>query len=526
MRQTIFFLLTIVGLIFPVNSKAQQKKNLLFIIVDQQRSDALSFAGNKVLKTPNLDRLAKEGAYFRNAYTPMAVCGPARSSILTGMTVENTGVNTNDKTYFYDKEPVMTSLTFDEILAKNGYHSEYYGKWHSMTNHTKVYKNPKKVASNGKSMFEHGGQSHMYADYLNKNYPKRKLKKGEHLDKFTNRAYIPNQMDINYNLEYQHSDNKQSQPNYHGKSLIPKEHTLTAYQAKQTINAIERLKDKPFNITVSFHFPHAPMIVSEPYYSKYPAKDMEPPVSINDSMKNNPYSNANGRKQLTSFADKEKIKHMISEYYGLISELDDWLGKIFKKLDEEGVAENTLIIYTSDHGEMLGAHGMREKNVFYEESSHIPLIIKDPQSIKPKTRVDGYVSTIDLFSTILDYLKIEGTYPSDGKSLRGLIEGTDRKHGKYVVTEWDYRGDVSPNYMIVKDGWKMYIPKTSTSNVIDVLYNLKEDPYEMNNLLGNNPDRFKYQEKVEELRSDLLEWLKKNKSKNYQGVKDRIIVKS
>ncbi len=118
----------------------------------------------------------------------------------------------------------------------------------------------------------------------------------------------------------------------------------------------------------------------------------------------------------------EKIKYMISNYCGLVREIDDWVGEILKKLDELGLAENTLVIFTSDHGEMLGAHGMREKNVFYEESAHIPLLIRFPNKIKSNTRVDGYVSNIDLFSTILDYLEI-GSHKSDGKSLHGLMDG-------------------------------------------------------------------------------------------------------
>lgn len=519
------FGIVLLGLFISQTALSQKKKNLLFIITDQQRYDALSFAGNTVLETPNLDRLASEGAFFKNAYTPMAVCGPARSSILTGRTVENTGVNTNEKTYYYDKGKVMDSPTFDEILAEKGYTTEYYGKWHVMTSHSDVYKNPKKRSKNGKYMFDHGGQRFMYMDYLNEHFPERKLKSGELMDRFSNRPYIPNPMDINYNTPKEKLKNKLSQPNYHGKSVVPREHTLTAYQAKQTINAIERLKDKPFSITASFHFPHAPMIVAEPYHNAYPAKNMIPPASIHDDMKNSPYANANNRKELTAFADEEKIKYMISEYYGLIKELDDWIGKITDKLEEAGVAENTLIIFTSDHGEMLGAHGMREKNVFYEESAHIPLIIRNPGEIKTNTQVNGYVSNVDLFATIMDYLKL-GDRPSDGKSLRGLIEGTDMEHGKFVVTEWDYRGDVSPNYMIVKEGWKMLIPKTATSQVIDALYNLNEDPHEMHNLIGKNPNSNRYTAKVEELREDILTWLKKHGSKNIGGVQARHIIKS
>ena len=502
---------------------SSKKKNLLFIITDQQRYDALSMAGNTVLETPNLDKLGREGAYFKNAYTPCAVCAPARSSILTGHTVENTGMKTNDRAYFHEEEGLMTMPTFDEILTENGYHCEYYGKWHSQTSHTEIYKNPKQHSKNGKSIFAHGGQNHVYVDYINENYPKRDLEKGEFYDKFTKRPYRPDPMDKFYGENYQEVEEerkKMSQPNFHGELLMPAEHSFTAFQAKETIEAIERLKDSTFSITCSFHFPHAPMIAPEPYYSMYPAEEMIPPASILDDMQNSPYRQANGRIGLPEFADTSKIKYMISNYYGLVKEIDDWVGKIFAKLDEHGLTDNTLVIFTSDHGEMLGAHGMREKNVFYEESSHIPLLIRYPGKIKPQVQVDGYVSLVDLFPTILDYLGVGG-YPSDGNSLRNLMEGMDTDQGRYVVTEWNYRGDISPNYMIVKDGWKLMIPYSQESTVINAMYNLNEDPTEMNNLLGSNPDKAKYEDKAEELRSGLLEWLKKNKSIHFHGVKAR-----
>jgi arylsulfatase A-like enzyme len=502
------------------------KKNLLFILTDQQRYDALSIAGNSVLKTPNLDRLAKEGAFFRNAYTPCAVCTPARSSILTGCTVENTGMSTNEKAYSYREEGLMSMPTFDEILAENRYHCEYYGKWHSQASHTRVYRNPKSHAKNGKSVFEHGGQETVFWDCIDTYVPVRELGPGELYDTFTKRPYRKDPLDNCYHMSAKEVEEKKPlrrQPDLHGEVMIPKEYSFTAFQAKETIEAIERLKDKPFSITCSFHFPHAPMLPPAPYYAMYPAEKMVPPETINDDMENSPYKNTNGRLELTEYADPEKIKYMISSYYGLVKEIDDWVGRILDKLDELELAKNTLVIFASDHGEMLGAHGMREKNVFYEESAHIPLIIRFPGEVEPRTTVDGYISLVDLFPTILDYLRLQ-EHPSDGKSLRGLIERTDPEHGKYVVTEWDYRGDREPNYMIVKKGWKLIVPYSKDSKVINAMYNLHDDPYERTNLLGKNPGRSAYVEQAEELRAYLLEWLRKNHSKHYDGVKERELI--
>ncbi len=299
---------------------AQQKKNLLFIMTDQQRFDALSIAGNKVLETPNLDRLAGQGVYFQNAYTPCAVCVPARSSILTGYTVENTGMKTNDKAYFYKEEGLMTMPTFDEILTEEGYHCEYYGKWHSQTSHTGVYKNPKLVSEDGHSVFGPGGQKYVHLDYLDSHVPIRKLKKGELYDTMTRRPYRTDPLDKHDGMteaELKASNEKFPQCDMHGELLIPSAYTLTAYQAMETIDAIERLKDTTFSITCSFHFPHAPMLPPEPYYSMYPAEAMLPPKSIADDMENSPYKTTNGREANPEYSDPEKIKYMISNYYGL-----------------------------------------------------------------------------------------------------------------------------------------------------------------------------------------------------------------
>ena len=502
------------------------KPNLLFIMTDQQRSDALSIAGNTVLETPNLDRLAKQGAYFKNAYSPCAVCCPARSSVLTGCTVEKTRMRTNSLAYHPKERGLMTMPTFDEILTGEGYHCEYYGKWHSLTSHTNIYKNPLRAAENGNSVFDHGGQKFVWLDYLKEREPVRALRAGELYDQMSRRPYKTDPIDKYHGMtdeEVKALNTRIVQCDQHGELKMNKENTLTAFQAKQTIEAIERLKDIPFSLTCSFHFPHAPMLPPEPYYSMYPARDMIPPASISDDMANSPYRTANGRLKNPEYADPHKITYMISNYYGLVKEIDDWVGAILDTLEEHGLTENTLVIFTSDHGEMLGAHGLREKNVFYEESAHIPLLIRLPGKIDSNTTVNGYVSSVDLFPTILDYLEMR-THKSDGKSLRGLIEGTDKEHGKYVVTEWDYRGDVSPNYMIVKDGWKLIIPYSKTSKVLNAMYDLNADPHEMNNLLGKNPNRHRFAERAEELRTCLLEWLEKSGSKHYKGVKERGLI--
>lgn len=509
---------------------AQVKPNLLFIITDQQRYDAMSIAGNTVLKTPNLDRLAQRGARFKNAYTPCAVCGPARASILTGRTVENTGVLTNTEADSATPQSptLMPQKTFDQILSETfGYQTEYYGKWHCPEFAASSYKNPIKISKSGRSIFGSNGDVRFYKDnYLDLVFPKpgiSELKPGELFDTFSERPYTPNILDKRYGKTQAQVDASgivYAQPDLHGIISIPDEHSNTAFRAKQTIEALERLKNTTFSLTASFHFPHAPMLPSKHYSDMYPISALTAPVSISDPMTNSPYIKSNSRQTLPEYADATKIKYLISDYYALVTEVDDWIGKILDKVDELGLTNNTLIIFTSDHGENLGAHGMREKNVFYEEAAHISTLISYPGKIAPNTVVDGYVSNVDLFATINDYLQIP-EQPSDGKSLRGLIDGTDQVNGKYVVTEWHSDPSKWPSYMIVKGDWKMLIPSTSTSTVINALYDLKNDPYEMNNLMGSNPNKQNYTQKINELHTDLLTWLQKNNSSNYDGVRNR-----
>ena len=221
-------------------------------------------------------------------------------------------------------------------------------------------------------------------------------------------------------------DIRVGQSDIHGVITIPAEYHISAFEGGKTIKALEKLMDKTFSLTCSFHHPHPPYLAAEKYIKMYPPKEMVLPENIGDDMATSAYLRTKKRTS-ESYFDPEKIKFFISEYYAMVKEVDDWVGAILNKLDELGLTENTMVIFVSDHGEMLGSHGLRGKFNFYEESSHVPMMIKFPGKIKAGITVDSPVSNIDLFATILDYLEMPDT-PSDGTSLRGLIEGTSDKN--------------------------------------------------------------------------------------------------
>jgi arylsulfatase A-like enzyme len=312
------------------------------------------------------------------------VCAPARATILSGQIVENNGVRTNS---IWKDEPdleLMTTPTFDEILHEYGYTCEYFGKWHCPDEHTKIYSEFVPLDK--------------YKSYVQENVPYVEPKAGQLISTETGRAYTPNPIDKHYGMNYKEVQDKRkterfAQTELHGVSNIPPEFTSTAFICKNAIEAIKRNKDKTFSITASINFPHAPMIPIEEYAKMYNPDEMPVPASIGDNMENSPYIETNGRLKSPEYADPEKIKYMIANYYALVTEIDDWVGKILNTLDELGLAENTIVIFTSDHGEMLGAHGMREKNVFYTESAHVPLMIRFPKEIKKETVVDNYITT-------------------------------------------------------------------------------------------------------------------------------------
>ncbi len=482
------------------------KPNLLFIMTDQQRFDALSYAGNNILNAPNMDRLAREGVWFENTHTQCAVCVPARASMLTGHTVANTGVISNKQAYVPEDTGLMPMKTYDEILSENEYECEYYGKWHTPVYRARIYNNP--VTAAGINKTELGpGKKAAYLKYLDPLYPDRELKEGELKDTLTERPYVPDPIDRRLDLKNKglESDIKVGQSDIHGVTTIPAEYHISAFEAGKTIQALERLKDKPFSITCSFHHPHPPYLAAEKYTLMYPPEKMVTPVSIDDDMADSPYLKAKRRTD-EKYSDPKMIQYFISEYYALVKEVDDWVGQILDKLDELGLTDNTMVVFTSDHGEMLGSHGMRGKFCFYEESSHVPMMIRFPGRIKPGTKVKAPVSNMALFATILDYLDMPA-HPSDGRSLRGLIEGIVNEDDTYVVTEWLSDLQDKPSHMVLKGGWKLMRPDTSAKKVKMALYNLNDDPHEVKNLLADGADSKAYAVKVAELETCFQVWI-------------------
>ncbi len=498
---------------------AAKPVNLLFIMTDQQRWDALGCAGNPVLKTPNLDRLAAEGARFSKFYSACPVCVPARTVILTGHALESNHVWTNLNVT--TSELPAAFLSFDQVLLRQGYRGEYYGKWHAPYQLALDYTRPVRWL-NGKSRPPGSkadkSDADAYRDYVRKNVPAHPAASGQLRQKNGVWPYTPIPLDENFGKA---AAVKPSQAEAYGRLDIPAEHSSTAYTAKEGLEALERLKDGPFTLTLSLDPPHPPMMVSEPYYSRYPPDRIPLPVSLADPRTNSPYADRAKSAEDARYREPQNIRQMTSIYYGMVTEVDDWVGKILHRLDELGLTQNTLVVFTSDHGEELGDHGLHGKFVFHEGSVRVPLLLRLPGVIPARTVIDAPASHLDLFATILDYLG-QAPRPTEGGSLRPLIDRRESGAGRIAVSEWP--AAQVPGFMVTDGRWKFLFGRTAHAKSLDALYDLANDPHELNNLIGRNPDRERHRGEATRMKTLLTDWLARLHSPLLTTVQERPVI--
>ena len=496
------FLLSTVGA--PAASAQPAKPpNLLVLISDQLRFDALSCAGNKVIETPNLDRLAREGARFENAMCACPVCVPSRTGMLTGKSMANSTVRDNPQA----QDPNLdVGPTYDNLLHDRGYKSQYYGKWHIPYKAARTYDN--KVA-------DVPGEHRDFLAYIDKHVPKRNPAKGELNSPMYNRPYTASPVDGHYaDAQAGVNPGNYSQQDQFGWIHVPKEYSLAAYPADQTIQALGEMKAGPFSLTCSIGPPHPPFLNVEPYWGMYPWADLPLSPNVSHDLKWAPYRQRAGT--MAFYHDAERVKRFESIYYGMAREVDDQIGRILRRLDELEIAGNTLVVFTADHGEMMGSHGLVSKMVLHEEAVHVPLLMRLPSAMKAGTVVSDPVSGLDLFATILDYLNVPAP-ARDGDSLRTLVQG--KSATDYRVSEWGVRNQ--PSFMVRTRDWKLMMADAPQSRAVDALYDLKNDPYEMRNLLGDPADRAKSAARAEEMKERLIAWLGRVHSPALENVKAR-----
>lgn len=526
------------------------KPNFLFIQADQFRFDLLQsvqeemarYDGKTHVRTPNLDRLRREGVHFRQAYTQCAVCAPARSTFRTGCTLERHGGQSNDlankSVYDLDaqfKNKIEADITFEQILVeKRGYVAEHYGKWHmpeifnwSTNGMARVmqyndfnFVSNTPLFNNSSSSLDYDSKLASVAVGLSTNQAF-----GMQRNTYSQFPYETDAIDTRFGLA-PYSTLTVAQPDQQGRDTLPANRTPSYFDGTAALSALDRLATNPlpFVLTASFHNPHAPMVATGLYYDYYKALEagmFVPPNLSGTDMTNSAWS----KYADPDYQDAGKVKEWMVSYYALCEEVDHYVGLLLNKLDEKGIASNTFVIFVADHGEMLGAHGMREKNVFLEESAHVPLLMRFPRKINAGTVVEESVATLDCFATILDYLGASSYDHGDGRSLRRFIERQNYNQDyddEAIVTEWDFRdpdgsGGLTrtlggeSNFMCKKGPWKLILTKKASSTRRDMMYNLETDPFEVNNYVGDNGMTASDAAigKAEHLKCLLIEWMQR-----------------
>ena len=468
-------------------------KNILFIMCDQLRADYLGCTGHPTIKTPNIDRLAEKGVVFSNAFVQAPVCGSSRMCFYTGRYMFSHGAT-------YNGVPLnIGEPTLGDHMRELGVRTGLIGKTHMSPDRANMKRLGIDAASTTGVLASQCGIEPWERD------------DGLHPDQLTDDNLAYNQYLKSKGYEGSNpwhtaansgvDENGDLQSgwflrNAHLKAVVDKEHSETAYMTDRTMEKITELGDTPWCLHLSYIKPHWPYIAPAPYHNMYSADDVLP-ANRSDAEKQFPHPVVNAfmaHEESLNFSDAEKRRHVIPAYMGLISEIDDNIGRLMAYLKQSGKDKETLIVLTSDHGDYLGDHWLGEKELFHEESVRVPLIISNPDSAFDQSR--GTVSTelveaIDLVPTFIDIMGGgEKPHLLEGKSLTPLLRGekpTNWRTAAFSEVDYAWRGarlslnlmpDKTRGYMMRTHEWK-YV---SFDGFAPQLFNLTEDPNELRDL--------------------------------------------
>jgi arylsulfatase A-like enzyme len=488
-------------------------KNVLFIMCDQLRFDYLGCYGHPYLLTPNLDALAARGVRFTRAYVQSPICGPSRMSFYTGRYMRSHGSNWNGFPLRVG-EP-----TLGDHLAELGVRTVLVGKTHMVADREGLARlgiDPASpigvhLAECGFEPYERDDGLHPgsrtrppYDDYLRAHG----FDAANPWEEWANSAQDGESGTANGWL-LAHADKA---------ARIPEEHSETPYITRRAMAFIdEALRDgRPWCLHLSYIKPHWPYIAPAPYHAMYGASNVLPALRIADerAAPHPVYRALMAMRPSRNFAREEVRARVIPAYMGLIKQIDDQLGVLFRFLDKRGLTGNTMIAFTSDHGDYLGDHWLGEKDFFHDCAVKVPLIIVDPrpEALAARgTASDLLVEGIDLVPTFVDYLGGEPkAHVVEGRSLLPLLHGVaPGEWRRYVFSEYDYAmlearlmlnqpvGDCRL-FMAFDGRWK-YI---HASGFRPMLFDLVRDPREFRDL---GTDR-QYAGERARLRDALFDW--------------------
>lgn len=421
------------------------RPNILFIQADQLAANALAPYGNKTVKAPNIDRLADEGVVFENCYCNLPMCGPSRASMHAGRLPFAIEMYDNANEFHADIP------TFAHYLRGMDYRVEMSGKMH--------FVGPDQM---------HGYEKRHTTEIYPANFAWT-------VDWSKGREYKPTNLTMAPIIE--------SGPAV--RTLQMDYDDEVAYHGTQALYDLARKDDgRPFMLTVSFTSPHSPFVIGQEYWDLYDHDDIESPAvpPLEENAMDHLSRNLHYCQSRHEFTVTDEHRRMARHgYYGMISYIDEKIGQMMEVLEKTGLAENTIVIVTADHGEMMGERGMWFKQHFFECASKVPFIVHAPKRYSA-ARVKENCSLVDLMPTLMDMAAGEAwdgyAAPIDGNSLVPALNGNTDAMNDLCIGEFAADGSTGPSRMVKRGPWKlMWLEGVDT-----LLYNTDDDPNEVNNL--------------------------------------------
>lgn len=479
----IFFTVFFFNVVSSKGQQAREKMNVLFIISDDLTTTALSGYENTMCKTPNIDKLASEGMFYTHVYSQFPVCGPSRASLMFGYYPSAT------ETYGYvsGRENVGPQRnSWAELFKENGYYTARVSKIYHMGVPGDIEK-----GSNGTD------DEASWTERFNSPGPEWRAEGEAELVQNNPYGTKPRQGGNVMTIvkadgdDLAHSDGK---------------------TAEKACELIRRHKDKPFFLAVGLVRPHVPFVAPRKYFEPYSHEQMVlPPMVIND-WDDIPERGINYVTSVNAKMTEEQEKKAVAGYYASVSYMDSQVGKVLKTLEEEGLEDNTIIVFTSDHGFHLGEHRFWMKVSLHEESVRVPLIIKVPG--KEPGVCNSFAELLDLYPTVAELCGLQVSPHLQGKSLVQTLDDSLAEVRDMAFSISARRGEIS--YLLRNHKWA-YIQYDEDAGSGMELFDMEYDSKQYNNL-AYNP---KYADIVEEFQEKLKNKLKEVRN-NDLGIKYNI----
>jgi len=449
--------------------KQEDPLNVLFIMTDEQHHRSLSITGNPYIQTPHMDRLATEGVLFENATCVTPYCSPSRASIITGVYPHTHGILKNVSPNRNTQPPLKPDAfpNTENVLHNLGYATHHRGKWHlGDKGDFSCYESWGYASEDGRD----------YMRLLNAHLPVSRFAEDQDPGRYHGRPVKKTPViRKGWKTFNELPGNRLGYIATIGRTVIPPRLLPETQITAQILDLLDRCATKNFMITASWSPPHDLWVIPDPYYSMVDRNKIKLPGTTDLS----PWDQRGPSKRLGDIMGPEGIGEYAAIYHGMVKYIDDQLGRILKKLDDLGLTDRTLVIFTTDHGDMVGAHGCIGKSIssFYDDLVRIPLLMRLPGKIKPRTVVTQPVSQIDMMPTILDYLNVPIPKNIHGRSMRPLIEDRKVPWRDYAFCQRAMQSRMCRT--------RRYKYVYARRGLILALYDLENDPHEDRNLAGD-----------------------------------------